>query len=72
MTSTHSIITASTIISIISLLLITTSVQTVNGAKILAVLTTPSRSHFIIQSALMKGLADRGHDVYVYFILLLL
>nr|XP_040224877.2 UDP-glycosyltransferase UGT5-like [Anopheles coluzzii] len=37
----------------------------VEGAKILAVFPTSSRSHYIVGSALMKELARRGHEVSV-------
>ncbi|GAB0093832.1 hypothetical protein DMENIID0001_090140 [Sergentomyia squamirostris] len=36
-----------------------------DGAKILLAFPTPSRSHMIFASALMKGLAAKGHDVTV-------
>lgn len=37
----------------------------VNGAKILGAFPTPSRSNMVVASALMKGLADKGHQVTV-------
>ncbi|XP_037904808.1 uncharacterized protein LOC119647761 [Hermetia illucens] len=36
-----------------------------NGYKILGVFPTMAKSHFIVGSALMKGLAEKGHDVSV-------
>uniref|UniRef100_A0A7G3B3E6 Putative udp-glucoronosyl and udp-glucosyl transferase n=1 Tax=Lutzomyia longipalpis TaxID=7200 RepID=A0A7G3B3E6_LUTLO len=36
-----------------------------HGAKILLAFPTPSRSHMIVASSLMKGLAARGHSVTV-------
>ena len=36
-----------------------------NSAKILGLFTAPARSHYILGSALMKGLAEKGHDVTV-------
>lgn len=35
----------------------------VNGANILGLFPTTSASHFIIQDALMRGLAAKGHNV---------
>jgi len=35
------------------------------SSKILMVFPSPSRSHLVIGSALMKGLAERGHNVTV-------
>ena len=37
--------------------------QSAEAAKILGFFATPSRSHFIIQEALMQGLAAKGHEV---------
>ncbi|XP_035916783.1 UDP-glycosyltransferase UGT5-like [Anopheles stephensi] len=37
----------------------------VEGAKILAIFPTSSRSHYIVGSALTKELARRGHEVFV-------
>ena len=34
-------------------------------AKILGVFSAPGRSHYILDSTLMKALADKGHDVTV-------
>lgn len=34
-----------------------------NSARILGVFPTPSPSHYILGNALLKGLAERGHDV---------
>jgi glucuronosyltransferase len=36
-----------------------------HGAKILGVFPLPGKSHFIVSSALMKELANRGHQVTV-------
>lgn len=36
-----------------------------NSFKILGIFHTSSRSHFIAGNALMKGLANAGHDVTV-------
>lgn len=47
------------------LLLLTVHIDTVSPSKILGYLITGSRSHFIIQDSLMRGLAARGHDVTV-------
>lgn len=37
----------------------------VDSYKYLGVLHTGARSHFIVGSALMKSLAEKGHEVYV-------
>lgn len=37
----------------------------VDGAKILAVLHVPTRSHHIIGESLMHGLAAKGHEVTI-------
>lgn len=37
----------------------------VDSYKYLGVLHTGARSHFIVGSALMKALAEKGHEVYV-------
>ncbi|KAG5883245.1 hypothetical protein JTB14_000034 [Gonioctena quinquepunctata] len=34
-----------------------------DGARILGVFPIPARSHYIVDSALMRGLAEAGHDV---------
>lgn len=34
-----------------------------DGAKILAIFNAQPKSHFILGTALAKGLADKGHDV---------
>lgn len=34
-----------------------------NGAKILALFSTPSKSHVIVHTSLMRELAERGHIV---------
>ncbi|XP_065157276.1 UDP-glycosyltransferase UGT5-like [Atheta coriaria] len=34
-----------------------------NGSKILGIFPFPSKSHYIIGEALLRGLAERGHDV---------
>lgn len=36
-----------------------------SGYRILAIATVPSKSHYYITHALMKGLAEEGHDVTV-------
>lgn len=41
-------------------------VSTVNCVRILAAYPTLSRSHYIVAEALLKELANRGHDV-TYF-----
>lgn len=38
-------------------------VQPLLAGKVLGYFITPSRSHFIIQDALMRGLAANGHEV---------
>lgn len=38
-------------------------VQPLIAGKILGYFITPSRSHFIIDDALMRGLAAKGHEV---------
>jgi hypothetical protein len=35
------------------------------SAKILGIFPVPATSHYILGSALMRGLAERGHDVTV-------
>ena len=35
------------------------------SSKILGIFPAPSRSHYILGSALTKGLAEKGHDVTV-------
>ena len=37
-----------------------------HGAKILGIFPLPGKSHFIISSALLKELANRGHQVTVF------
>jgi glucuronosyltransferase len=37
-----------------------------HGAKILGIFPLPGKSHFIVSSALLKELANRGHQVTVY------
>lgn len=37
--------------------------QNVQSAKILGVFPTSSKSHYIVGSALMKALANKGHEV---------
>lgn len=47
------------------LILISALFAVSHSAKILGVFPTMAKSHFIVGSALMKGLAERGHDVSV-------
>ncbi|XP_075147408.1 uncharacterized protein LOC142221536 [Haematobia irritans] len=49
---------------LLSILAIST-LNVVAGYKYLAVLHTPSKSHFIVGSSLMRALAEKGHEVYV-------
>jgi len=37
-----------------------------HGAKILGIFPLPGKSHFIVFSALLKEMANRGHQVTVY------
>lgn len=39
----------------------------VNGANILACLTSASRSHHIIETTILEELANRGHNVNMNF-----
>jgi len=48
-----------------SVLLLLATVSYVNSYKILGVIPTMARSHFFVGSALMKGLAEKGHQVTV-------
>jgi len=47
------------------LMLTLMSVAMTSGAKVLGVFPFPSRSHLIVQKALMFELARRGHEVTV-------
>lgn len=49
-------------VSIVGFLVIQESVI---GYRILGVFQPPSKSHYIVGHALMKGLADDGHDVTI-------
>ena len=37
-----------------------------HGAKILGIFPLPGKSHFIVSSALLRELANRGHQVTVF------
>lgn len=39
--------------------------MTCHGAKILGIFPTPGKSHYILESTLMKALVDAGHDVTI-------
>lgn len=41
------------------------SLHSIHGYKFLGVLHFGSKSHFIVGSALLKGLAEKGHEVTV-------
>lgn len=47
----------------IALLALLMLAQPLFAGKILGYFITPSRSHFIIEDSLMRGLAAKGHDV---------
>lgn len=49
----------------LALLLVASSSQLGDSYKILGVFPYPGKSHFYIFEAIMKGLADKGHDVTV-------
>lgn len=38
-------------------------IHIVNGYRILGVISVPSKSHYYVVHALLKGLAKEGHDV---------
>ncbi|XP_044729432.1 uncharacterized protein LOC123292782 [Chrysoperla carnea] len=46
-----------------SIILLSTQYESVNGAKILALFPSASKSHLILGQALLKGLAKKGHQV---------
>lgn len=46
-------------------LIITSSFTIANGARILAIHTSASRSHYIFAEVLLKELAKRGHNVNI-------
>jgi glucuronosyltransferase len=50
----------------VGVLLVIIGVQGVKGARILGLFPLPSFSHFAVPSALLKELANRGHQVTVY------
>ncbi|PSN46989.1 hypothetical protein C0J52_17343 [Blattella germanica] len=50
---------------ILSLAFTMYSIQQTNGAKILALFNLNGKSHFVMFESLLKGLAERGHQVYV-------
>jgi glucuronosyltransferase len=50
----------------LGVLLVVIGVHEVRGAKILGLFPLPSKSHFAVSSALIKELANRGHQVTVY------
>jgi hypothetical protein len=50
----------------VAILLVTIGGCGVKGAKILGLFPFPSHSHFALPSALMKELANRGHQLTVY------
>ena len=52
-------------ILIFLVLVAATSVNECEGAKILGLFNVNGRSHFIMFESLLKGLAARGHQVYV-------
>lgn len=45
--------------------LVLTIINSGHGAKILGVFLFHGKSHYVMHEALMKGLADRGHEVDV-------
>lgn len=51
------------IVAFIVLFLHCVLIRTSDGANILGLFPTTSRSHFIIEDALMRGLAEKGHNV---------
>jgi hypothetical protein len=50
----------------VGVLLVVIGVHGVEGARILGLFPLPSHSHFAVPSALLKELANRGHQVTVY------
>ena len=48
---------------IVTLLLVILSLKSTDGAKILGIFPVPAPSHYILGSSLMRGLAEKGHDV---------
>lgn len=51
--------------NIVFLVILFKILVTVNSAEILACLSSPSKSHHIIQTAILEELANRGHNVTV-------
>lgn len=39
--------------------------MTCHGAKILGIFPTPGKSHYILESTLMRALVNAGHDVTI-------
>jgi glucuronosyltransferase len=50
----------------VGVLLLVIGVHGVKGARSLGLFPLPGPSHFAVSSALMKELANRGHEVIVY------
>jgi hypothetical protein len=50
----------------VGVLLVAIGMHGVKGARILGLFPLPSHSHFAVPSALLKELANRGHQVTVY------
>jgi hypothetical protein len=50
----------------VAVLLVVIGVHEVRGARILGLFPLPSKSHFAVPSAVIKELANRGHQVTVY------
>lgn len=64
--SRHSIVVKFTIImKILSLISLIVLLKITECARILGIFPTSGRSHYILGSSLMKGLAEKGHDVTV-------
>jgi glucuronosyltransferase len=49
----------------LGVLLVVSPLYGVHGARILGLFPIPSKSHFTVSSALVKELANRGHQVTV-------
>lgn len=51
--------------TLIAIVLATVTYHDVDAYKILGVFPMVARSHYIVGNALMKGLADAGHEVTI-------
>lgn len=52
----------------LAIFIVTFYLEIVQSANILGYLITNKRSHFIVADALMRGLAEKGHNVSLYIL----